>query len=495
VLGTSPTALASPLFELTGDPQSQGGLNPRTSGSGAATAYFNPALLPAATRGVSFGLLVVSQQIGVHLEPRASSLLCPEHACDVPIVNDSGPDSFRRADGSMLEMPGLPTQWLQQGRVARDGALTLAARPRQAAGTGQDTLGYASLGLVQTLAQGRIGLGLYTLLPLDDFMQARAFYPDEREQFFSNSLHAELYGDRLSAGSIAFGAGVQLSERLALGVSLTLAISSSARAPAYISNLSDLNTLLIDSNVGVSVSLAPHFGMALRATDRLRLSATLHSPQVVDIRTEVVYVVASGIEQRTEQNFTQSYMPWTGALGAELAFGEPGAAHWSAVVTALYALWSQYRDRHDERPAEGYAWGDVFSGSAGLRYTSSTLKGFLDGSYQPSPVPAQTGRTNYVDNARAAVAFGGSFGFTLWGLPAECGLSAQLHRLFPRAVHKVPALAPGLVVDEVPDDSVGGTPRGPIAAAVGLQTNNPGFPGFRSDGFILAAGAHFKLTL
>jgi hypothetical protein len=51
---------------------------------------------------------------------------------------------------------------------------------------------------------------------------------------------------------------------------------------------------------------------------------------------------------------------------------------------------------------------------------------------------------------------------------------------------------PYLVADEVPDDSqVAGEP---IAGAAGLQTNNPGWPGFGSAGFVLGGGVYVSVT-
>jgi hypothetical protein len=50
-----------------------------------------------------------------------------------------------------------------------------------------------------------------------------------------------------------------------------------------------------------------------------------------------------------------------------------------------------------------------------------------------------------------------------------------------------------LVKDEVPDDGqVGGEP---IAGAAGLQTNNPGWPGFTSQGWITTFGLYLTVTL
>jgi hypothetical protein len=70
----------------------------------------------------------------------------------------------------------------------------------------------------------------------------------------------------------------------------------------------------------------------------------------------------------------------------------------------------------------------------------------------------------------------------------------QAYWLLPRYQWKPPTPAepsgannyPALVADELPDNAqIDGAP---IAGASGLQTNNPGWPGFGSQGVVLAGG-------
>ena len=53
--------------------------------------------------------------------------------------------------------------------------------------------------------------------------------------------------------------------------------------------------------------------------------------------------------------------------------------------------------------------------------------------------------------------------------------------------------SPTLVKDEVPDDAHLGAK--PFEGSTGLQTNNPGFPGFASKGSIMSGGLFLALTL
>jgi hypothetical protein len=64
-------ARASPLFELYGDVQEQGGFNARVSSPSAASVYFNPALLPRAKHGLSTGSFVGYDAIEIALSARS----------------------------------------------------------------------------------------------------------------------------------------------------------------------------------------------------------------------------------------------------------------------------------------------------------------------------------------------------------------------------------------------------------------------------------------
>jgi hypothetical protein len=249
--------------------------------------------------------------------------------------------------------------------------------------------------------------------------------------------------------------------------------------------------------VAVKAALAPHFGAVFTPVDGTRLCATVHSPQKTEIGTDFSFLLANGLEQRAAIRFTHAYLPWTFAAGGtqRLWAASGGQSELGLAATALYALWSRYLDRHSERPSPSYAWYDTLSGALGLRHRHRALHSNLDLTYQPSAVPDQTGRTSYVDNDRAAINAGLALAFRWPAVGLRVGLGAQVHRL--RARHTVKKTlpsggAPDLVIDELPDDAVrGGLPA---AGREGLQTNNPGWPGFGSAGWIVAAGTQLSLT-
>jgi long-chain fatty acid transport protein len=481
VLASAGPAWASPLFELTGAVQGDGGFNARVLEAGAASTYFNPASLPDAPVGFDLGLFMLADQIGIGLDGR------PSPAADVPIDSVN----MERSGGGRYPLQPIPTVWLERGKAATPPDPPLPARPRQGSGSGHHVRLYQSLGFVQRLWGQRLAVGLYAMIPYSRFTGAAAFYGDQREQFFSNSLHPELYADRLTATSLSFGIGGRLTPTLSVGGTFTLSLRTAAATPTYLTDVGRFESIMVDSDVSVSAALAPHFGAVYQPTPHTRLAATVHTPQKFQIDTAFSFLLANGLEQRAVVHFTHAYLPWQLALGLAQDLAGGGDRALTIAATVLYARWSGYIDRHGERPLASQAWYDTVNGTVGLRWRQGAARTFLDLTFQPSPVPDQRGRTNYVDSSRAAVSAGFDYRAPLLGGTLRAGIQAQVHRLLPRRTVK-DERAPDPVIDEVPDDAViGGEP---LAGRAGLQTNNPGWPGFTSAGWILGAGINASLS-
>ncbi len=475
-------AAASPLFELAGGTSSGGGLAPRVTGAGAPSTYFNPALLPHAKQGFELGVLVLSDHIGITVDGRGRG--------DVPdIVGDR---ELVDQNGSPISNQTVPTRWLVRGCPAdecKGGGF--GARPRQAAGSSGNTRAYQIIGLVNKIAGERVVLGFYALVPLGTFTTANSFYNDEREQFFSNSLHPELYSDRMTATSVSFGGASKLSRTLSVGLSFTLNLRNSAAAGTYVRDANDYNQLLLSTQVDVDASVSPHLGVNWRPSDVLSLSATVHSKQQLSIDTTFSALLPSGLESKTTRRAVHDFVPWTFGAGGELELSRGANSRLTGVVSASYALWSYYLDRHGESPAtygSYLKWKNTASGAVGARYERGATRLLADLSYVPTPVPPQTGRSNYVDNDRAGVALGVDHSFEFIGLRLRAGVMGQVQTLFKRDQKKVD----GQIQDELPDDARTRT-GAPVAGRAGLQTNNPGWPGFSSQGTII--GGAFTLGI
>ena len=461
VLAAASAAHAAPLPEMIGAPGGSGGFNARVTGAGPSSTYFNPALLPAARESFVLDFFVVGSSLDITPDARPAG-------SEV----DGSVDDAWQPDGmggiTPLEDRPLPTSSLA---------------PRQGGGSGDGTTSYVGIGLVKQLFGPKLVLGLDLLLPAGKIQEQSAFYSDEREQYFGNSLHFEMLGDRLTLSTIGFGVGSQLTSQLSLGVGFSMAIATSVTSPVYVPDAADYSVVLLDNSLSVSSKLAPHFGVTYAPLANLSLSATLHTPFEVKVSGKNVIRVAN--QEPVDQVFTfvNGYEPLGVAAGAAWSLREDGRGL-GVVGSASWRQWSEYTDRHGERPLD--AWKDTFGAALGARWVTAEYTVHLDGQYTPSPVPEQDGRTSYVDNDRLGAATGFTLDATLGGRRYRGSLTLNAQRLLERSVTKH-ADAAHPVHDEFPDDSVD-TSLQPLPKAQGFQSNNPGFPGYTSSGWLFGAG-------
>lgn len=489
--GSPRDAHASPLQELVGDTGSTAGLQARTVAGGSGAAYFNPALLGDTPEGLTLGVFALNQRIGIELAGRPGT----------PYAIPEGIENLTHATGERFDNYPIATNYLQFGRAKTARNAAFLARPRQGAGSGHDTRTYETVGIVVKLFDDFLSLGFHALIPNGEFTKMRAFFNDEREQYFSNSLHPELYSDRMTALTIALGAGIKLTDRLSIGAGATFALAASVGAGAYVADTGNLGKIQLDIDAGVNIGIAPHFGLKYDPTKRLRLSVTAHSPQRVELGADFKFLLANGIEQSSGLKFVLDYTPWQIGVGAAYELIRDDAQSLILAGSLLYAAWSAYVDRHGDRPSPAYAWADTVAPVVGFHYRLGRLSGALDLTYAPTPVPAQTGRTNYVDNDRVAATLGVQYRLPLFGTTVTAGAQAQVHRLVPRFQAKLATptrpdgaiVAPERVKDELPDDAH--KSGEPVPGAEGLQTNNPGWPGFGSGGWILGAALYLSVAI
>lgn len=457
------------------------------SGPGPASTYFNPALLSDAEESALVAFAVVSEQIGVTLDGRRGG--------DVPLVvggrNVVGP--------GLLPIPNasVPTPWLERGCEPGTGpgacpAPGFAARPRQANGSSGATRTYLALGLVRHLVRDRLSIGLYGMFPISRLTEARSFYADEREALFSNSLHPELHGDRLSAISMVAGAAFTILPRLSLGTGLSMGMANAAASSAYVRDATQYDQLLANTSVSTVVSVAPSVGVRYAPVARFRLGAVLHSPQSFTVDTTVRATLPSGTDSSTTLRNVFDWMPWAVGVGTEIDVVARRRRRMSITGSVRYAFWSGYEDRHGQSPASygaDLAWSNTATVALGVRHVVGPVRAFTDLVVTPSPVPEQVGRSNYVDNDRVGMVMGGDIELALGGTKLRPGIQLFVHRLVPRHAAKDDAR----MTDELPDDSILGSTHDPVAGAAGLQTNSPGWPGFASAGWL--SGGAFTLAV
>ena len=490
-LGFTAPLSASPLFEIAGSGNG-GGSNARFSSPGVASSYYNPALIPYVQRTLNFGVRMLQDAVSLTLDGRGAE--------DVPL---DLLESYN-ADLTGFEYATYPSDWIENGCDPSAGGScqrALQPRPRQGEGTSGEARPYVTFGFVQPIFAEHLVLGVHALIPAGSFTGGDQFFVDEREQFFSNSLHAELLGDRLAAPSIAVALASQLTNGLTFGAGLGIRMKTSAQADTFVIDGNDQEgTLQLSTGIDVSIGVAPYLATRYEFGERDgSLSVTVHSPNRFDVNVGLLTQLADGDNQTASRTATLDYMPWQFGFGGDVKVPSSEAWHISLTGGIVYRLWSNYEDRQSDNPDGDYAWSDTVSPSLGARFERGRTSFGANAQYTPTPVPPQTGRTNYVDS--------NSFGFdghvarevTLAGLDLRVGLTGRLDRITPRHQTKITpdtSLAepnPDLVIDEFPDSAVDIRRQEPVAAALGLQTNNPGWPGYESSGWLWGAGFNLEL--
>lgn len=472
LLAASPAG-ASPLLEMVGSPLGPTSLSARFGSATAGTAYFNPALLMGAKPGLQIGVLAVGQKLDVGLMARPDNANVSE---DVFSARQKNPDGTL----SVPTQRPLPTESLPAGRGTKDL---------------DDQNLYTVIGTVVPLIAERLTMGFVGVIPAATFQAQRPYFVDEREQFFSNSLQFERLGDRTEFNSFAVGLGARLHDVLHLGLGVTMANDAVATNPIFMADPTDQSSSMVNSSIEVRTRFVPHAGLELLPRDGLSITATAHGPffsrvdGVSDVRLwNFPYPEGEdSIEQRFD--YVYGYEPLRLAVGGRADIWQAGEARWEGSAGATWARWSEYLDRHGDRP--NLPWNDTLSLVAGLHGTWAGQRLSVEASYVPSPVPEQTGRTNYVDNDRLAGALGWETQFQLGPVGLEAGVLAQVHRLTARETLKsADSLDP--VLDEFPD-AVNVRTGEDLASSAGLQTNNPGYPGYTSAGWLVGLGTHLRL--
>ncbi len=477
-------AQASSVLELLGAPTGHGFFGIRTIGSNSAVTYFNPALLVDAKRSLDLSFMAVGTQLSIQRSPKPAATDVADSIYHILVFDDG--------TQVPLTMPPLASDDL----IPRTDPV------------GEDVRPYLSLGLVRKFMDSRFALGIYALLPATNIQVQRASFTDEREQYFSNRLHHELYGDRLLMTSVCFGLGARIMPWLAVGVGASMEMHTRASTPVYVPDGLDQSHVLLNSDISVENGVTPYLGIAATPTPQTRVGLTWHAPTENPLKgsNELMlwnYPYPAGEDTIVQEyQFTYGYEPQR--IGIGLAWDQTKKTGTGLVIGAegLYARWSQYRNRHGEAgnpigSTEPDNWRDIFSGTVIVQYHSPDISGGVSLGYIPSPVLSQDGRTNYVDNARVRMGGGIEFRSSWVGMPVSVGLQFQVHHLLERSVTKVDAEIKDEFPDHDPENGVtvldATNPTEAVEDGLGLQTNNPGYPGFTSNGWVFGAGLSLSM--
>ena len=352
-------------------------------------------------------------------------------------------------------------------------------------------------------------LGVAVHLPLQDVAEVRFRYPDEREQYFTNRLNFSLIGNRAQRPAAAVAMGFRPLEWFGLGVGLDVHAGMKGTARMFVADPLDKDQFNLDLDAKLSYAFAAIAGVYFQPLSWMGIGASFRDRSYMpfDFTTELRFWNFSFAKDsetlRTKYQYAYSYSPREVRLGGNFVLEK-----WTLLYEVDWRQWSEYRVEEPSktliRNAQGgYEWQvgygtapgfeDIFIPRLGARYRPLTwLEVSLGGSYEPSPVPDQTGRTNYVDNARIHATAGAEF-YLPWVEGLSLGTHFQAITLVSRSVTKSTA-ASNPVIDEFVDSRDQLTEK-PLPESHGLQSNNPGFPGYSSQGWFGSAGVYLNYAL
>jgi len=281
---------------------------------------------------------------------------------------------------------------------------------------------------------------------------------------------------------------------LSFGVGLTMSIASTADTEVYVDDVVEQKLDKMRPYVVADTNFIPHLAVLLKTSKNFFITSTIHFEykNTVEIKTKTMffdYENKDG-EKFNEQTvgFTYYYEP----LKVSFGFNWDILPKFMTIMSSvMYSRWSTYTSRVNKVPTQ--TWYDVISFNMGSKLLLNIGVLSLDFSYIPTPVPDQTGRTNYVDNSQIGFAFSWGRRFVFSFMKFNLSANIQFHYLIPRSVIKN-LNQKYAVIDEFPD-SVDSRTGEYIDDSKGFQSNNPGYPGFGSSGIVLASGLNLSFEL
>ena len=465
-LGT--TAASPPAHGNPFDVYGLGARSAAMGNAGAATAddfsatYYNPAGLALAQPSFNAGLMMTYDDVAIRLKDRPDGYDLPDLGAKSPLI----PSKYRlspRTDTKdipntyALQLGGVVAPWLEELRV-----------------------------------------GFAVGMPFNSVGEQTTRYADEREQYFSNRLDFELLGHRQQQMSVLVAAAYRVTDWLAVGFGTSLLPNSATRAGVYLADAARQDQIQMTVQNQQKWNPTVHAGVLVSPSARLALGLSWRGQNAfsLDIRNDVQIKGFQGSSASfpvpQAANFVVNFTPHQFTAGAAYKSGQM-----LGTVDVIRSLWSHYLDSVGD-PAR---FSDTWSVRTGGQWQATDHSQLYAGlRYEQSPVPDQTGRTNYVDNDRAGLSGGARHRFQVGDRALDVGWFVQVQRLLARDTNKTPgayaACTPGAtaVCDEIADGQKDPVTGKAVVQAQGLQTGNPGFPGFLSWGTIFSVGVDLRVA-
>jgi long-chain fatty acid transport protein len=430
------------------------------------SSFYNPALLPFSKKQTTFGFIVSHQRFKINLENREQGLDISESIFDAREYTNGGIRS--------LTTHPLPTSYLNR-RNSYDPS---------------NTVSYFTISLNQPLIKNKLGLGAVIILPVSSLQKLSPFFNDEREQYFTNSLHYELFEDRYQMQTISGGIGYKPFEFLSLGAGILMSMSTSAVSSLFIPNAAEQNNFYLAPQVEIAPSFTPYFGSLFQINKDWHHTLTVRFEEKMEtkMKTDMSFFLDKDSDfngEGKEFNLIFGYLPLRVNLGSYYKY-----KNIEFLSTINYSKWSDYINRMGYKPID--KWFDTVSVSLSSILNFNNGKQLAAGiKFQPSPVPNSTGKENYLDNDKLSFSLSFRYPFSYFGKKFSLTFNFQYQQLISRTITK-DLNRSNSVFDEFPL-SVDAESGSIIDSSIGFQSNNPGYPNFNHKGNIFTGSVMLTL--
>ena len=421
-----------------------------------SAVYYNPAGMVMGPPSVGGGFHLSFNNVGIRLAPLPSGY-------DVPDLGPSGP-----AVGT--------------NHLLRERDDVFALPPTMGVFFGATTdFGFEDL---------RLGMAFF--LPVAAATSQQSAFNDEREQFFSNQLHFDLIGGRVNHMVILFSAAYRVLDWVSLGVGVSFMPAAITNNSVYVPNIADQSHVDLNVDLDLASRWRPNFGVLLIPAEDIRVGVAFRDEQGLEVGGHIETQVR-GLQGTDDYPISQDFDLMMQYSPRQFVWG----VSWSLDNLLLcsditYIMWADYPNHHNEDAGFYNVWVPRLGAELAVDEDHTVRLGLA---FEPTPVSEQSGRTNYVDNDRLIGSVGMGHVFELDISTFQLSWHFQFHYLVPRefikeALADHPTCAPGVTAlcDEIDDGAIDPSTGQPWPEAAGLQTNNPGFPGYASGGWVANVG-------
>lgn len=329
----------------------------------------------------------------------------------------------------------------------------------------------------------RVGISLYT--PLGDTQQQITHYADESEAFLTNKLYFEMLENNTEQQIILPTIAFKVLPFLSIGGGISLFIKSMTYTNEYIPNPLNESVWYMNVNNTQKYTYVANLGILFHPSNRFKIGVSymgaddfpLVGAAYINLNTNGLPpgLVASHVTQTIDQILF--YSPAHASIG--VMYKPLDNLELNGDLT--WVGWSGYINNHDVKPQQesyydpttkitytGQSFNDIYIPKFGVAYKPIESWCVMGGyEYEPTPVPPQMRRSNYVDSVKNVLSTGVSYIMPYNDGHIHFTVDFQGIILGDRKTSK------SVAVDADPYTS-------------GIQ--NPGYPGYESKGYIYDAG-------